>query len=80
MMFMWAMEFIMRKIFERIKKIFLGKYYDVDKENKEMKTVWLVDIGVHPNYRRCGIGSELFENAREIGLEKYIVKIMKIMY
>jgi len=51
--------FIMRKIFERVKKIFCGKYYVIDKINNSIKTVWIVDIGVHPEYRRLGIGSEL---------------------
>ena len=64
----------MLKIFERNKKIFQGKYYQVDQVNKTITTVWLVDIGVHPNYRRSGIGSKLlveFDNrVKELGLLK----------
>jgi hypothetical protein len=41
--------------------------------------VEIFDSGLVPHIPLSGIGSELFENAREIGLEKYIVKIEKII-
>jgi hypothetical protein len=37
----------------------------------------IFDSGLVPHVPLSGIGSELFENAREIGLEKYIMKIEK---
>ena len=39
----------------------------------------IFDSGLVPHVPLSGIGSELFENAREIGLEKYIMKIEKIL-
>ena len=51
--------FIIQKFFERIKKIFRGKYYVIEKKNSSPEVVWIIDVGVHPDYRRLGIGSKL---------------------
>ena len=39
----------------------------------------IFDYGLVPYVPLSGIGFEVFENAREIGLEKYIGKIEKII-
>ena len=73
--------FIIRKIYERVKKIFRGKYYVIDKKNNSIKTVWIVVIGVHPEYRRRGIGSRLlieFDNrVKEFGLLRGCLSVEK---
>ncbi len=39
----------------------------------------IFEFGLTPYISLSGVGLEIFENAREIGMEKYITKIEKIV-
>ena len=39
----------------------------------------IFDLGLIPHIPLSGIGFEIFDNAKEVGLEKYIIKIEKIL-
>ena len=74
-------KFIIQKLFERVKKIFCGKYYVIEKKNSSEEAVWIVDIGVHPEYRRLGIASKLlveFDNrVKNLGILKGGLSVKK---